>query len=464
MLPDLALLEIFDFYVAKIPGISAWHTLVHVCRKWRNIVFGCPRRLNLHLLCHPRTPVRKTLDVWPVLPIHIMDYMTKTWVDAGDIVAALEHNNRIVEVSLVASTNFSSSQLEEVLVAMQQPFPALTLLQLQITPETTSVIPASLLGGSAPDLQVLHLRHFPFPGLPKLISSATRLVRLDLWDIPHSGYISPETMITCLPVLTRLEGLRIGFNSPRSSPDLKSRRPPPPTRTLLPVLTKLEFNGVAEYLENLVARIDAPLLDKLEITFFHQLIFDTPRLTQFITRTPIFKNHDHEIKANVVIFSKIVSFSLGYCPKSNSFPQMNLRLEISCCRLDWQLSCIAQVCNSSIPQSLISAVKHLYILDYWNGYLGSQVCQDDIENSQWLELFHPFTGVKDLYLSSFFASCIAAALRELVGERLTEVLPALHTVFLRGLLDGPVPEAIEQFVAARQLAGYPTALSSWRIP
>jgi hypothetical protein len=272
MLPDLALIEIFDFYVGDL--ISAWHTLVHVCRKWRNIVFGCPRRLNLHLLCHPGTPVRETLNAWPVLPIYIRDHVWRTWVDAGEIVAALEHNNRIVEVTLgsdrdtIFSSLFSSSQMEEVLVAMQQPFPALRRLHLLFKPETTAVIPASFSGGSAPDLQELLLKRFPFPGLPKLLLSATRLVKLDLWDIPHSGYILPEVMATCLSVSTRLQYVRIKFESPRSRPDLKIRRPPPPTRFLLPVLTKLEFKGVAEYLEDLVARIDAPLLDKLEITFF----------------------------------------------------------------------------------------------------------------------------------------------------------------------------------------------------
>jgi hypothetical protein len=54
----------------------------------------------------------------------------------------------------------------------------------------------------------------------------------------------------------------------------------------------LWFKGFVEYLEYLVARIDAPLLDNLYILFFHQLIFDTPQLAQFVSRTPNFKAHD----------------------------------------------------------------------------------------------------------------------------------------------------------------------------
>jgi hypothetical protein len=41
-----------------------------------------------------------------------------------------------------------------------------------------------------------------------------------------------------------------------------------------------------------MALIDTPLLNDLEISFFHQLIFDTPQLTQFIGRTSRFNAYD----------------------------------------------------------------------------------------------------------------------------------------------------------------------------
>ena len=59
--------------------IEAWHTLVHVCRKWRNIVFGSPRRLDLRLYCTEKTPVRKTLEVWPLLPIVVYGFGYEKW-------------------------------------------------------------------------------------------------------------------------------------------------------------------------------------------------------------------------------------------------------------------------------------------------------------------------------------------------------------------------------------------------
>ena len=47
--------------------------------------------------------------------------------------------------------------------------------------------------------------------------------------------------------------------------------------------------GLGEYLEGLVARIDAPQLNKLHVTLFNQIAFETPQFLQFISRTPMLK-------------------------------------------------------------------------------------------------------------------------------------------------------------------------------
>ena len=444
MLPDVALLEIFDFYVDK-EWIGMWVTLVHVCRQWRNVVFGSPRRLDLLLHCTDSTPVRETMDTWPPLPILISGYGREKW-GADNIIAALEYDDRIRRIDLF---DFPSLQMEKVLAEMHRPFPALKHLILQSGGEIVPVVPTSLLGGSAPRLQTLLLESIPFPGLPKLLLSATHLVELTLRKIPHSGYISPEAMVTCLSVLTRLEKLVIDFESPRCRPDRKSRHLPPRTRTLLPVLTKLSFRGVGEYLDDLVARIDAPLLGELDVTFFCQLIFDTPHLAHFISRTPKFKEHDKAYAS--------VEFSDWAVWVKTS--DRALTLAILCRQSDWQLSSLAQLCSLSFHQVLIPTVAHLYILE---GGQFPPCWQDDIETSQWLELLHPFTAVKDLYISREFTPRIAPTLKELVGERVTEVLPALQTLFLEEKLpSGPVQEIIEQFVASRQLAGHPITVSHW---
>ena len=445
MLPDVALLRIFDFYLDKAL-IEAWQTLVHVCRNWRNVVLGSPRRLNLQLICRARTPVREKLDLWPLLPIFLPINSFNTWnIDNIDnIITALEHKDRIGGLYI---SEIPSSGREDLWAALQQPFPALTFLFFESYVET----PVSFLGGSAPALQKLIIRRAPFLGLPKLLVSAIHLHYLSLDRIPHSAYISPEAMATCLSVLTKLEYLHIGFESPRSRPD---RRPPPQTRIHLPVLTLLGFDGVAEYLEDLVASIDAPLLDKLTITFFHQLIFDTPRLTQFINRTPKFKAHcDARVRFtcwDVTVAlppSFDVVIELGIVKESNEGTSSMVQL--------------VQLYNSSFLPALIPAVEHLYFIE--NAY--SYRLPSLQENHLWLELFHLFPAVKDLYISSEFMSHIASALQELVEERVTEVLPTLQNLFLEEFLRKPAHEAIgrkiEQFVSAKQLASRPIVVSRW---
>jgi hypothetical protein len=82
--------------------------------------------------------------------------------------------------------------------------------------------------------------------------------------------------------------------------------------------------------------------------------------------------------------------------------------------------------------------------------------EDDIEDTPWLELLRPFTAVKNLYLSKGIASCVASALQQLVGDRTTEVLPALEKISLEGVRPPrPRQKGIRKFIAARQLSGHP---------
>jgi hypothetical protein len=221
VLPDDVLLEIFGFYMisygATIMGIEAWKSLVHVCRRWRVLVFESPRRLNLRLFCTPKTPTRDKLDVWPALPLVIYGPMTsESTPDLDNIIAALEQSNRVCEVFLWSLAGW---QLEKVLATMQVPFPELTDLELLSDGEALPVIPDSFLDGSAQRLRYFSLRGIPFPGLPKLLLSATTLVFLTLFRIPHSGYISPEAMVALISALSSLETLELEFRSPQSRPD-----------------------------------------------------------------------------------------------------------------------------------------------------------------------------------------------------------------------------------------------------
>ena len=176
---------------------------------------------------------------------------------------------------------------------MQVPFPELTELELWSSDVTPPAIPDSFLDGSAPRLQIFDLSGIPFPGLPKLLLSATQLVDLNLDDIPHSGYISPEAIVAPLSELSSLKSLSLQFRSRQSRPGWEGPSLPPPKRSsILPALNKFYFKGVTEYFEELVSRIDTPQLDELDITYFHQRDFVYPQLVQFINCTPTLRALD----------------------------------------------------------------------------------------------------------------------------------------------------------------------------
>jgi hypothetical protein len=453
MIPDIALLETFDFYVAQasdppVRNREMWITLVHVCRKWRDIVFESPRRLNLRLLITPRRSVRAMLDTWPPLLIDIWGAGVESW-GKDTIISALEHGDRIRQIELF---NFSIFHMEQILAAMRKPFPALISLALNLFDAGSwpviKVVPDSFLGDSAPRLESLRLfsMPFPLPALKKLLLSTTDLVEIRIRRIPNSWYISPEEMVTCLSTLIRLKELELGF---QSRGNWGTHRPAPSTRCILPALTSLRFKGVYEYIEDFIARIDAPQLDNLKLFLFDQPVLDAPQLAQFIGRIPRFKplNELHVLFDDGGIFVLLpwtlrrgLQFGLRGSPYH-------------------QPSVLVGLCTSSFLRTVIPIVKHLYILEnrslplYW---------RDCVENSQWLELLYLFTAVKDLYLSRKFASNIAPALCGSVGEGMTEVLPALQNLFVEGLPSlGPFEETIRQFIAARQLSSHQIAISDW---
>ena len=470
MLPDEVLLAIFDFHVVAAllrshvmptrdgtdtihtrgnritqKGSEAWLSLTHVCRRWRNIVFGSPRRLNLHLVCTPRTRAKNTL--WPDLPLLIQGSMSSV-SRVNNVIVVLGHGNRICTIHL---WELESRQLKKVLAAMQKPFPEMTNLQLHTSHKSAPVVPDSFLGGSAPRLRHLDLERIPFPGLPKLLLSAIDLVTLRLHNIPRSGYFSPEAMVTCLSVLTSLKEICLEFESHPSRPDWESRRSPARTRVVLPALTYFGFQGVSEYMDDLVDLIDAPRLNYLYIVFFNQIIFDTAQLGQFVSRTPRLKT---PYEAHVVFDHYVVLVEL--LSRTSAFGYGNLKVKIFCGELDRQLSTLAQVFTPSLPP--LSTVETLYIerphsqLDWKN----------NVVNTQWLEFLRPFVAVRSLYVSRGFTPGIVSALQTLVGGRVTEVLPALERIslgFPRRL--GPVLGDIRKFAAARRLSGHPIAISEW---
>jgi len=342
------------------------------------------------------------------------------------------------------------------LPAINKPFPALTSLELS-SPQLRNVpvLPGSFLGGSAPHLLSLYLEGIPYPSIGTLLSSTTNLVRLSLRHIPHSGYIAPETIVACLSTLARLESLELGFRYPRSRVHRASRYPPPLTRVVFPNLTFLDLRSDIEYLEDTLSQIETPILNQSGFSFFNQRVFDTPLLRHFIRRTVTFSTI-HRARIELFSFAVVVTFcGREVVANNNSVDKDVLRLKIICTPLDWQLYALAQLLYelSSCGSILTSECLDLEIAVSRKDWRGK------IEATQWLELLRTFDSVKDMTLEhDYSVRLVATSLRELSGK---EMLPDLQNLFLRTAgrqPSRPVKEALEQFMAARQLCGRPVTV------
>ena len=222
----------------------------------------------MQLDCNPaKTDVAKLLDVWPPLPISLKsDFIS----DGDGIINKLQHRDRIVRIEL---NNLTAIQLERCATLMQGPFPFLRSLMLYLRRKANDlpVLPNTFLAVSAPCLHFLSLKSIQFPTLLRLLLSARDLVSLYLDDVTSTRYISPDTIVTSLSMLTRLRCLQIHFLSQGSFSN--PRNPSHPLQALLnhavpPSLSVLMFWGVSKYSEDLMSWINAALLFLMFLSFY----------------------------------------------------------------------------------------------------------------------------------------------------------------------------------------------------
>jgi hypothetical protein len=369
--------------------------------------------------------------------------------------AALEHPDRVREIQVAAT----SSLLEKVTERMQVRFPALTSLSLWMDKAAAPILPTTFLTGYTSCLRDISLIGISFPRLSRLLSSTIDLVSLRLLEVrqvPGAGYTSPELIATCLSMLPHLKVLCIDFCSPPSCRYSQGHRHTPITREFLPSLTRFNFRGTSEYLEGLVARIDAPFLSQVDITFFNQLIFDVPHLSRFIDQMELLKlakmaevesSTGNGVSITVALDSNLPHLAEdldnAMLPVSNSLGYI-LTLAIACTDLDWQISAMAQICRQAF--SFLSNVEHLDIrADCIRN-------EDDMDSIAWLDFFHSFPSVEMLRISGELGPHVAPALDGVDREMTREVLPELRMLWFEcSRKSAP----IEHFVAARKLSNRP---------
>ena len=203
-------------------------------------------------------------------------------------------------------------------------------------------------------------------------------------------------------------------------------------------------------MDDLVAQIDTPSLEKIEIWLFHREVLQVSELAKFVRRAD---------KLSLVDRSEItVRWDHIYCslpPKESTDPKA-LILELARPESDVRLSYLAQFFASCLPT--LSPFKDLHIIAPYD-----QSWEDVIDNPdpQWLDLLCLFNSMQDLHLSYRAAFRVSKVLRGLPAERAAEVLPALRNIYIATLSlrpHDPVVEAISEFADAR---GHPVSVDFW---
>ena len=420
MLPDDVLLNIFRLYLDSSPRF--WPVLTRITRRWRHIVFASPLGLDLQLYCTYGTPVSKILDCWPALPIVVHYGGTvpdpPAPEDDDNIVAALKHSDRVSSIGLTIT-----SSLLKKLSAIEMPFLELEELVLRSMASVQLALPHTLQWGTR--LRRLHSTRIAFPVLPVLLSASTGLVDLRLHEIPKVGYFSPEALANALSEMTQLDTLSLHF---LSFPSRNRIGLPPQSgeRIVLPALTCLKYRGTSKYLDCLVARIDAPCLGGIDITFFFQPTMDASQLGRFMERIETLM----PLRQAEIEFSEL-AISISFVPQEGP---TQLELRISCEHLDWQLSSIAQICEQIAPFTFRVEDLRVKEIQQTNGP------GQGIDPEKWLKLIRPFRSTKRFYVDDKLLSEILFDLGLANGKhptvfpflrilRVLEFEPMLHGSF-----------------------------------
>ena len=405
---------------------------MHICRRWRRIVFESQRSLHLRLFCAPGTPVLKTPSVWPALPIVIQYGGSRSSnppvpEDEDNIVAALKQPDRINSISLTVTKS-----LLEKLSTIERPFSELENLVILCGDDVPLTLSSAFRWGSR--LRNLHLTGVAIPALPQLLVSSTGLVDLQLHEISEVGYISPEEFASALSRMSYLRTLSLHF---LSSAPYVGVPPQPSERVTLLALRKFNYRGNSKYLDSLVARIDAPQLGNINVTFFSQSPpMRLPQLDQLIDRIAMHKSHR---QADILSSENAISVSFTQ-PESPTY----LVLQVTCKSISQQLAHMTRICNGLY--SSLSGIEHLRVCATrpW-GY-----------HKDWRNILSIFRGIKWAYVACGHPANIT------VAKTIALLLPALHKL----CIPEPLPlrqRAVESFIHSRLLSGHIIAVEYERL-
>ncbi|KAH9161030.1 hypothetical protein EDB89DRAFT_2032566 [Lactarius sanguifluus] len=321
---------------------------------------------------------------------------------------------------------------------MQGPFPKLRTLTISSEDPSVRALPDDLLGGSAPSLREISFNGIPLPAFPTFLSSASNLVKLTLDYIPQIGCISSVALVACLAVFPSLDYLSIGFFTPVSLwPTDRVHDPPPETRVVFPSLTSFIFKGYSPYLEDIMARVDTPQLNSINITYTDYFHFRATELSKFIERS--FIKPSRFAHGRISFEYERICFDL-FRKIDPDKPTIAIKIP-SGEGIHEQVSDMARVLNQT--SAMLSDVVRLEITI--NEDRTSELEDDDMDYVEWLELFRPFTAMKKLRIYEVLSESITRALKGQIEEAGTQMSPALELIYVEDRHARDIEELYRQY-------------------
>ncbi|KAH9171656.1 hypothetical protein EDB89DRAFT_1080950 [Lactarius sanguifluus] len=284
--------------------------------------------------------------------------------------AVLKPSGRVSSINLTATKS-----LLKRLSSIKRPFSELEDLVLLSRDGVLLTLPNAFRWG--PRLRCLHSTRIAVPGLLQLLCSSTNLVDLRPHEVIDYCQFPPEALAIALSEMAQLRSLSLHFLSTADYPVLLTHSW---GRAVLPVLSRLNFRGLSEYLECLVARINAPRLGDIELTFLNlnQDIVGFSKLREFIDRIETHKSHR---RAHILSSGRAISISL-----TQPGAPARIKLQLLCEPLGDQLLSMTRVCDH-LSASLFN-VEDLCISMTRPSRRGGS------DDNGWQDLLDSFTGVK----------------------------------------------------------------------
>ncbi|KAI0288670.1 hypothetical protein BC826DRAFT_1107525 [Russula brevipes] len=451
-LHDELLLEIFDYYRLN-QGEDYWQCwkkkfrwfrLIHVCRRWRGVVFASCSRLDATLLVtnynpgHIKTIFSPRLSPLPI----VIDYLApfnQNSKDLSRVLAALKRCDRIRGIKFHGRNRDFNKFLKET----RRPFLSLESLDLRKTASDDISLPATFLGGSVPHLRRLSLHGISAAlSLPSFLStSATTLIDLDLGfgTIYHSS--EATSLLACLQGLLRLCRLELKIST---DDDFTY---PTATESIVPLpdLTRFRFEGCGAFLNAFAARFTAPSLQDVHIELYDFARFPTSHFTRFIGDVKkLYRS------AQVIFQRDFFRLSLLTCSESIDCAEPPFRFYSKC-----SAESLLQICDALSAE--LATVEELYLsFDQSWGAM------------PWGQFLRLFDSVKVFRMQHGNIFDLANVFSPNNGGTAVGVLPVLEEIVLCAHTHFPEDRAkfasglaaFDPFVSARQEAGRP---NKWQL-